>query len=467
MNEFLLKSRITLDAEGNVTNTYEYSYDENGNLIEEGELFSDLYSSSSSITYTYDENSNLATETAQYNSRLSNYRINYYTYDENGNLATTISESGLGSAEFASDATPYDVTTYTYTYDENNNLVTTSTNTDDDVDGNVNSTITTYTYDGNNNLIELSTDDEVDGDIDSTTTYTYDGNNNLIEETSDYEVDDGDIDSTITYTYDDNNNLVTEVNERNSEVANPNGNGIQDLVTSTSITTYTYDENGNLIEEIDDYGADNITDLITTYIYDENNNLVTENKDSNNDGVFDEILNYTYIRNGRESGLSLTDVHRFLQYEQGFHFYTSNSDEVAYVREQSDLGTLSYEYEAPQYRVLADNKDTITGEEIAGVNPVYRFFNTDTGAHLYTMSEDEKDSIQANLDNYSFEGIQYYAFESEPEDFETIGVYRLLNTSTGAHLFSSDRNEIDNIEANLPNYAMENNGDPAFYVFEL
>ena len=43
----------------------------------------------------------------------------------------------------------------------------------------------------------------------------------------------------------------------------------------------------------------------------------------------------------------------------------------------------------------------------------------------------------------------------------------MLNTQSGAHLFSSDDNEINSIEQNLPHFSMENNGNAAFYVFEL
>ena len=43
----------------------------------------------------------------------------------------------------------------------------------------------------------------------------------------------------------------------------------------------------------------------------------------------------------------------------------------------------------------------------------------------------------------------------------------MLNTNSGAHLFSSDRNEIDYIQANLTHFALENNDEAAFYVFEL
>ncbi|MDJ0590069.1 MAG: hypothetical protein QNJ72_08765 [Pleurocapsa sp. MO_226.B13] len=43
----------------------------------------------------------------------------------------------------------------------------------------------------------------------------------------------------------------------------------------------------------------------------------------------------------------------------------------------------------------------------------------------------------------------------------------MLNTQSGAHLFSSDRNEINYLETNQPHFTMENNGEAVFYVFEL
>ena len=165
--------------------------------------------------------------------------------------------------------------------------------------------------------------------------------------------------------------------------------------------------------------------------------------------------------------LALADVHRFYQYEKGFHLYTADTNEIAVIKDKSSSGELKYNYESEKYKVLAENKDTVTGKEIEGVEPIYRFFNTQTGAHLYTMDENEKSYIQGNLANYSFEGIKYYAFESEPENMNTIPVYRMLNTSSGAHLFSSDSNEIAYIEKNLSHFSMENNGNAAFHVFEL
>ena len=168
-----------------------------------------------------------------------------------------------------------------------------------------------------------------------------------------------------------------------------------------------------------------------------------------------------------EPQLSLKNVHRFYQYQQGYHLYTSDINEINHIKAKSETGELAYNYEAEQYQVLADNRDAITGEELEGVQPIYRFFNTTTGAHLYTMDENEKNVIQDSLPHFNYEGITYYAFASEPENLETIPVYRMFNNNSGAHLYSSDRNEIDNIQDTLPHFSMENSGNAVFHVFEL
>ena len=164
---------------------------------------------------------------------------------------------------------------------------------------------------------------------------------------------------------------------------------------------------------------------------------------------------------------STQDVSRFYQYEKGFHLYTSDRKEIDYVKQKSAAGELAYKYEAEKFSVLANDKDSFTGATLAGVKPVYRFFNTSNGAHLYTAEEKEKSYIQNNLSNYSFEGIKYYAFESAPVGIETIPVFRLLNTTSGSHLYTIDSKELNFIQDNLPNFTLENNGEAVYHVFEL
>ena len=116
---------------------------------------------------------------------------------------------------------------------------------------------------------------------------------------------------------------------------------------------------------------------------------------------------------------------------------------------------------------MSDDKDALTGAALEGVEAVYRFFNTDTGAHLYTTDEVERAFIEENLPNYNAEGIKYHAFESQPEGIDTIPVFRLLNTDTGSHLYTIDQNELNFIQDNLSNFTLENNGEATFYVFDL
>lgn len=200
-----------------------------------------------------------------------------------------------------------------------------------------------------------------------------------------------------------------------------------------------------------------------------NSSLSTVVADDTNEAgdVFLLELNNSPSEEPNTNLLSTVDVHRFYQYEIGSHLYTTDANEIDYIREESAAGNLTYKYEAEKFTVLADNKDSLTGEAIEGVKPVYRFFNTQTGAHLYTMDENEKSFIEANLPNYSAEGVKYHAFESESADIETIPVYRMLNADSGSHLYTIDQNELNYIQENLPNFTLENNSEAAFHVLEL
>ena len=160
----------------------------------------------------------------------------------------------------------------------------------------------------------------------------------------------------------------------------------------------------------------------------------------------------------------LTEVHRFYQYEKGFHFYTANDNESSVIRTETAAGNLSYDYEGKSFRALASNLNTIS-QIIEGVEEVYRFFNNETGAHLFTMFEAEKEYIENTLDNYSYEGVAYHAFKSEKSD--SIPVYRMLNGDTGTHLFTTDSNEVNSIRDNLSNFTLEGDNGVAFYVMEL
>ncbi len=107
----------------------------------------------------------------------------------------------------------------------------------------------------------------------------------------------------------------------------------------------------------------------------------------------------------------------------------------------------------------ADGRDTLTGFEtlqfgdgrtieastvttsVSSSTPVYRFYNTTTGTHLYTMSTAERDSIQSKLPQYSYEGVAFSAYEVGGGG--TVSVYRFFNSNTGTHFYTGNNDERD------------------------
>lgn len=148
---------------------------------------------------------------------------------------------------------------------------------------------------------------------------------------------------------------------------------------------------------------------------------------------------------------SETTVFRFFNTSFGGHFYTVDQNERNFVEENLD----NYTFEGETYK-------TINPTSIEGGEEVYRFFNSQTGVHLYTTSEIERDSIIENLDNFTYEGATFYAFETEVED--SIPVYRFYEPTLGVHLYTPDEIEKNSVMENLDNYDFEGIG---YYAMPL
>ena len=73
--------------------------------------------------------------------------------------------------------------------------------------------------------------------------------------------------------------------------------------------------------------------------------------------------------------------------------------------------------------------------------------------HLYTTDEIERDSIIDTLDDFEFEGVKFYAYETEVEG--SIPVYRFFEPTLGVHFYTPNEAEKDAVQANLSNYNFE------------
>ena len=137
-----------------------------------------------------------------------------------------------------------------------------------------------------------------------------------------------------------------------------------------------------------------------------------------------------------------TTVYRFYDSSAGAHFYTVDEVEKEYVNENLD----NYTFEGESYSVV----DPITG---GGTEEVYRFFNPTTGVHLYTTSENERDVVRDTLDNFTYEGVKFYAHETEVAG--SMPVYRFYEASLGVHFYTPNELEKDSVMENLDNYTYE------------
>ena len=146
--------------------------------------------------------------------------------------------------------------------------------------------------------------------------------------------------------------------------------------------------------------------------------------------------------------LARSPVYRFYNSQTGAHFYTISVAERNLV--QSTLPMFQYEGEAFFVSAVADT----------GLSPVYRFYNVQTGVHFYSISAEEKAYIEANLPQFHYEGIGYYASKTALPGM--VPLYRFYVSTAGFHFYSASEAEKDRIRANLPHYLFENVG---YFVF--
>lgn len=88
-----------------------------------------------------------------------------------------------------------------------------------------------------------------------------------------------------------------------------------------------------------------------------------------------------------------------------------------------------------------------------GRSPIYRFFNSATGAHFFTSSVAERDNITQNLPAFAYEGVAFYAQTAQQADNSP--VYRFYRQTNGVHFYTISPEERDSVLANLPDFRFE------------
>lgn len=151
------------------------------------------------------------------------------------------------------------------------------------------------------------------------------------------------------------------------------------------------------------------------------------------------------LRNGTNS--STTEIYRFYNEDTGAHFYTASSQERDTI---IDL--------LPNFIFEGNSFGSNVNSSADGI-PVCRFYNSQTGFHFYTASAEEAAHIRDNLPSLNDEGIAYYAQATDGSGGTEL--FRFFNTSNGSHFYTTSAIERDNIIETLGNFVYEG---VAYYV---
>jgi hypothetical protein len=136
--------------------------------------------------------------------------------------------------------------------------------------------------------------------------------------------------------------------------------------------------------------------------------------------------------------LDSSPIHRFWSNSYTHHFYTIDGKEK---------------------NSIVDNWPDVWGYEgeaffgyttqINSLKPVHRFWSDTFMGHFYTISEEEKNMVQAEWsDIWTYEGVAYYAFSSYQAGSKPL--YRFWSDQYVGHFYTTSVEEKDNIIANWP-----------------
>lgn len=127
-------------------------------------------------------------------------------------------------------------------------------------------------------------------------------------------------------------------------------------------------------------------------------------------------------------------VYRFFDQSTGTHFYTASASE----RDQTVSTRTDLTYEG-----VGLNADTPQTDPNAA--PVFRFFDTNSGSHFYTVSATERDGLANGAAGLTYEGIAFY--EDPTLQSNDTAVYRFFDKVDGTHFFTPNQNEFASVLA--------------------
>ncbi|MBO0346817.1 FG-GAP-like repeat-containing protein [Roseibium limicola] len=139
------------------------------------------------------------------------------------------------------------------------------------------------------------------------------------------------------------------------------------------------------------------------------------------------------------------DIARFYNTLTGTHFYTGSEQERDGLRGSG-------------FFIFEGNAFDSSATEETGI-AVFRFYNTETNAHFYTADAAERDFVVSAYSNYVYEGTAYFAYSEGGEGRQ--GLHRFYNSETKAHFYTASDAEQEYVANTYEAYHYEG---IAYYV---
>ncbi len=157
-------------------------------------------------------------------------------------------------------------------------------------------------------------------------------------------------------------------------------------------------------------------------------------------------LDNLLVETGTVIEASLKEVYRFWSPSLERYFYTiSEAEKETLLTQFQQVWT----YEGVVYRAFANGSDPDT-------KPVYRFWSDKLLGHFYTISEAEKDRLIAEYAYiWTFEGVAFYAYPSGQQPAGMRPVYRFWSPAKSTHFYTISEAERSNLRAKYSNVWME------------
>ena len=164
--------------------------------------------------------------------------------------------------------------------------------------------------------------------------------------------------------------------------------------------------------------------------------------------IIGSILGIDQIQLHINNTSDFTPVYRFWSNEKYGHVYTASYTERNDIIADTDAGNWDWGYEG-----IVFFAHTTSNCSQSDRYPVYRFWSDEYQKHFFTINENEMNDINANNPNWQLEGPVYCAYKNQVAG--TSPIFRFWSDEYQGHFYTISESEKNDVQNNNPNWTYE------------